>query len=377
MTFSRLVFTAFSRNRLRSLFTFAAVAAAFCLFGALEAIRYQRSVPGDDEDLVVVQPDGMGGMPVGYEDTILSMPGVKAAVGLTGVPGLNPKSATDQLVIFGVNAEQIPATFLGMKIAPEIAARWRETRIGVLCDERTARDMGWHVNDRVTVQLLPGMTTASGENRLELILLGTYKNGGILYGVLTRWDYLTTAFPQNNVPFNFFVRPERSGDGRALAQRIDQRFRSGVQQTLSSPISDFRESSARDAGTIRMLITGALAISFFTMVLIVANALTQSVRERLGEMAVMQALGFQERTILLLVLAEAFALFAAGAVVGLVLANGAFTFEIGGVRSNSALLPVHTVLVSAAYVAMCTLIAALLPCWELSKLRVADALRRL
>ena len=91
----------------------------------------------------------------------------------------------------------------------------------------------------------------------------------------------------------------------------------------------------------------------------------------------MQALGFQERTIVLLVLAEVLGLFGAGALVGLVLANLGFAFEIARSRSSSMILPLHTIGWAAFYVAVCALIAALLPAWELSRLRVADALRRL
>jgi putative ABC transport system permease protein len=110
---------------------------------------------------------------------------------------------------------------------------------------------------------------------------------------------------------------------------------------------------------------------------VVTNALTQSVRERLGELAVMQALGFQQRTVLLLVLAEAFTLFAAGAIVGLMLANIGFAFEIAGARTVYDVLPPHTLVMAAFHAVLCASIAAMLPCWELSKLRVSDALRRI
>jgi ABC-type lipoprotein release transport system permease subunit len=40
-------------------------------------------------------------------------------------------------------------------------------------------------------------------------------------------------------------------------------------------------------------------------------------------------------------------------------------------------LPAHTVLLAVAYVLVFAFVAAVLPCWEVSKLRVSDALRRL
>ncbi len=377
MSFGTLVLTGFTRNPLRFLFTFAAVVAAFCLFGVLETLRYQRDTPLEDESVIVVQPDGPGGFPIDYEATILGMPGVAAATGLSGLPAVHPKTPTGRLIVFGMNAAQVPAAFPGMKIPPDAAKRWLDTRTGAIMDARAAKELGWKPNDQITMQLQPGLRTASGSTQLELTLVGVYPGRSIIDGIIVRDDYLREAFPFTQRLGNLFVRPARASEVRDVAHRIDEHFQGGASPTLSAPITDFRESAARDASTIRLVIRGALAISFFTMILIVANALTQSVRERLGEMAVMQALGFQERTILLLVLAEVLALFGAGAVVGLILANLGFVFEIARSRSNAMILPLHTIGWAAFYVAACALIAALLPGWELSRLRVADALRRL
>lgn len=377
MSFGTLIFAGLKRNPLRLLFTFAAITAAFCLFGVLETLRYDRDTPLEDERVIVVQGDGPGGFPIDYEATLLGMKGVASATGLAAIPAVNPKTPTSNLLVFGLNAAQVPATFPGMQIPPEAARRWLETRIGAILYAPKAVELGWKPDDHLTIQLSPGFMTASGSNQLEVTLVGVYPGRSIMDGLLIRDDYLREAFPFMERFGNLFVRPARGSDARELASRIDQHFSTGPAPTLSAQISDFREASARDAATIRLVIRGALAISFFTMVLIVANAITQSVRERLGEMAVMQALGFAGRTILLLVFAEVAALFGAGAVVGLILANVGFAVEIAGARPGSALLPLHTIAWAAFYVALFAAIAALLPGWELSRLRVADALRRL
>jgi putative ABC transport system permease protein len=377
MSFGTLVFTAFTRNPLRFLFTFAAVAAAFCLFGVLETLRYERETPVQDEELIVVQSEGTGGFPLDYEATILAMPGVAAATGLAVIPVVNPRSPAENLILFGLNAAQTPSTLSGMKIPPEVARRWLETRIGAISDARTAKDMGWKPNDSITLQLPPGFSTGSGSNRLELILVGVYPGRSVVGGIVIRDDYLRETFPFSRQLGNLFVRPARAGEARDLATRIDEHFQAGAHPTLSAPISDFRETAGRELSTMRLLIRGTISIAFFTMVLIVANALTQSVRERLGEMAVMQALGFQERTILLLVFVEVFVLFGTGAVLGLILANVAFAFETAGAKASSTILPLHTIGWTAFYVTLFALLATLLPGWELSRMRVADALRRL
>jgi putative ABC transport system permease protein len=378
MTFGTLVCTAFTRNPLRSAFTFAAIAAAFCLFGALETNLYQRDTPPADGDTIVVQIDGNTQFPFDAEAAVGALKGVRSVVGVQGIPAQNPKTPTDFLFVVALNHRLVPQTFPGMEITPQIAARWDELHDGAIVDDTTARDMGWHVNDHLTIALQPGFVTRSGASRIEVTIVGLYRNGSVLSGLLVRGDFLRDAFPPRRFAFGtLFVRPKHAREARAVAQRIDEHFRGGESPSISAPLSDLREASQKDAAMIRLVIVGALAISFFTMVLIVANALMQSVRERTGEMAVMRALGFPERTILLLVLAEALAVFAAGALVGLVAANVGFTLGIAGTLRRATVLPAHTISLAIAYVVLFASIAAVLPCWEVSKLRVADALRRL
>ncbi len=122
---------------------------------------------------------------------------------------------------------------------------------------------------------------------------------------------------------------------------------------------------------------GAVVVSFFTMVLIVTSALAQSVRERAGELAVLQAVGYQRRTLLLLLLSEAGMLFVLGALVGLVLAWAGFQLGWVGSPLERSMLPLPTVMSAALYVCLCAFVSAALPCWEFSRLPLAAALGRL
>lgn len=377
MTLGGLIVVGLSRNWLRSLFTLAAVVAAFCLFGALQTIKFERNAPAVDQDVVEVLPDGSDGLPPTYEDAVLSMHGVQATVGLSGIPVQNAKRPAEPLFVLAVNEAMVSKTFSGMNITPELAARWSALRIGAICDERTARDMGWKVHDLITIPLLFGMRTTSGDPSFEVTLLGTYPTGLTLSGLLIRHDYLSALLPQNARLAVMFVRPKRASDARSIARRIDERFASSAASTIARPLYEARRASEKDASTVGHLIDGALAISFFTMILIVTNALTQSVRERVPEMAIMEALGFRHSTVLMLVAAEASISFVVGAFIGLLLANVGFHFGIAGMRSNLAHLPWPTIVSSVAWAVGSALISILLPWWELSRVRIAEALGRL
>src|SRR5690349_4313596 len=63
--------------------------------------------------------------------------------------------------------------------------------------------------------------------------------------------------------------------------------------------------------------TGVCAIGFALILFLTANATAQSVRLRMGEFGVMKAIGFSNRPIILLVMAETMLPCLAGAVLGL------------------------------------------------------------
>ena len=55
-----------------------------------------------------------------------------------------------------------------------------------------------------------------------------------------------------------------------------------------------------------------LGAVFFTILLITANTMAQSIRERTGELGVLKTLGFTDRGVLALVLGESLAIAVAG-----------------------------------------------------------------
>ena len=89
-------------------------------------------------------------------------------------------------------------------------------------------------------------------------------------------------------------------------------------ESQSNAISRFMESYRDIFWGVRWVLTPAV---IFTLVLVLANAISISVRERGKEMAILKVLGFRPGHILILVLGEALAI---GAVAGLASATGAY-----------------------------------------------------
>jgi putative ABC transport system permease protein len=119
--------------------------------------------------------------------------------------------------------------------------------------------------------------------------------------------------------------------------------------------------------------------SIFSMVLLIANAINLSVRERVKEMAVLKVLGFRPAHLLVLVLGEALVLGAGSGLAagGLVywIANTFFSgISIAG--SEPCPVPWQAVLWGGGVGAATSLIGSILPAWTASSVRVAQVFAR-
>ena len=130
-------------------------------------------------------------------------------------------------------------------------------------------------------------------------------------------------------------------------------------------------------GNIEFLILSIGGVVFFTLLLVTGNTMAIAVRERTAELAVLKAVGFSDRFVLLLVLAESLLVAILGGALGLGLAK---LFTLGGDPTRGLLpffyLPLKAI-ISGLGVALAVGVASgLLPAVGAMRLRVVDALRR-
>ena len=129
-------------------------------------------------------------------------------------------------------------------------------------------------------------------------------------------------------------------------------------------------------GNIEFLILAIGSVVFFTLLLVTGNTMAIAVRERTGELAVLKAIGYSDRFVLGLVLAESLLIAGVGGAIGLWLAP-----RHGGAGHHgrpAAHVPVPRGAGRAASPSRSAtgLLAGLLPAIAAMRLSVVDALRR-
>lgn len=149
-------------------------------------------------------------------------------------------------------------------------------------------------------------------------------------------------------------------------------------ETASSGVSSFLDSYKDLLWAMRWMLVPAM---LSTMTLVVANALSISVRERRTELAVLKVLGFSPDAILLLVLGESLLV---GCLSGLLAGCGTWLLinqVVGGVALPVGFLGKFFVDDAAPWWGLCigggtALIGSLLPAWSARSVRAAEVFSR-
>jgi putative ABC transport system permease protein len=130
-------------------------------------------------------------------------------------------------------------------------------------------------------------------------------------------------------------------------------------------------------GNIEFLILAIGSVVFFTLLLVTGNTMAISVRERIGELATLKAVGFADRFVLLMVLGESLLIALSGGLLGLAFCK---LFTLRGDPTGGMLPYFHlsngAMILGILVAVLVGLLAGILPAASAMRLRVVDALRR-
>jgi putative ABC transport system permease protein len=129
-------------------------------------------------------------------------------------------------------------------------------------------------------------------------------------------------------------------------------------------------------GNIEFLILAIGSVVFFTLLLVTGNTMAIAVRERTNELAVLKAIGYSDRFVLTIVLAESVLIAAIGGIIGLWLASAIVKQDL---TSGIILLylPPPALAIGAVIALGTGILAGLIPAVGAMRLNVVSALRRI
>jgi len=163
-----------------------------------------------------------------------------------------------------------------------------------------------------------------------------------------------------------------------VVKTIDESFANSPWETKTDTEKAFAASWVKQMGNIEFLILTIGGVVFFTLLLVTGNTMAIVVRERVRELAVLKAVGFSDRFVLVLVIVETIIIAAVGGGIGLALAK---LFTLRGDPTHGLLpffyLPPNAIAIGFVLAIAVGLLAGILPALSAMRLRVVDALRRI
>jgi putative ABC transport system permease protein len=385
MKYAYLVWKNLWRKKTRTILTILSIFVAFILYGLLGALKFAFTSGAElanAKRLVVIHKVSLiQSLPISYLDRIRQTPGVADVTHASWFGGYY-QDPRNQFPQFPVDPESYLRIYPELVLDDAARERWLSNRTGAIVGRAVADQFGLQVGDRIPIQstIYPQQ---DGNRSWEFVIDGIFDTddprGNTAY-MLFQYDYFdeARAFGQDTAGW-YILSVTDPAEASAVADRVDERFANSPAETKTSTEAAFAESFAKQFGDIGFIISAILGAVFFTILLVAANTMAQSVRERIPEMAVLKTLGFRDGSILGLVLAESVAIALIGGLAGLGLA----WVLIGGLsKAFAAILPSlyltgETLLLGLGWMLLVGVAAGIFPALQAKRLTIVDALGRI
>ncbi|MDO8432547.1 MAG: ABC transporter permease [Candidatus Binatus sp.] len=271
-------------------------------------------------------------LPARYCDDIIKMPGAAACVGITG--WFATWRSPSEPVFCAAAGPEISAVFPDYEMTDEQRIATRKERRSAIVGEVLMRKYGWKIGQQVTLR-----GTDADHMEMTFIIMGLMKSKRYPNTFLIRRDYLMEARKAHggydeDIAWNIIVRADSAEALAPLAKQIDERFANSDYETRTSTESDALASGLSALGNVRGIIFALCAVVILTVLLIAANSTAMMVRDRIGEVAIMRALGFPRSSVASLLFGECAILGLAGGLLGAIPALWMFS---GGVTLGAVL----------------------------------------
>lgn len=384
MKYFGLIWRNLWRKKIRTSLTILSVFVAFLLFALLSALGYAFKYgeeSADAERLIVIDKVSLINLlPIAYQNEIASTEGVQSVTHSTWFGGYY-QEPRNQFAQFPVDPHEYFAMYPEFKMPQEQFDAWVKNRTGAVVGKDIADTFGWQVGDRIPIQATI-WTRKDGERTWEFDIEGIFTNEnprGNASLFLFHYDFFdeARAFGQGLVGW-YILRVKNGADPVQVQNAIDLQFENSRNQTETSTEAAFAQSFAKQFGNIALIVSLVLGAVFFTLLLVSGNTMSQSVRERISELAVLKTLGFGDRTVLGIVLAESILIMLMGGLLGI----GIGSIVVKGVAASAgAFLPGFyfsptAVMASIALMIGAGIVAGIFPALKAMRLSIIDALAR-
>jgi len=314
-------------------------------------------------------------LPSFYREKIRALPGVKHVVNETWFGGqYKDDRAENFFAQFGTDPQEIMDVHRDIQMPEEQLKAWQHDRAGCIVDGELAQRLGWKLGDRVYIK-----GTIFPVN-LDLTVRGIFTAPIPTETLYFDNAYLDEGYPPVKGMVGFFsVLADSPEAVPRVTGEIDSTFRNSARPTKTGSEKEFQLEWIAMMGNVKAFLLSICGAVVFATLLVSANTMAMSIRERTREVAVLKALGFTRGTVLGLFVSEAMTLSLAGGLVGALAAWGVMTALVhspkGTLFVNGMRMTLPTVLAALTVAAAVGLFSSIVPAYNASRKNIVDGLR--
>lgn len=323
-------------------------------------------------------------LPLAYRERIAATPGVTGVSYANWFGGVF-RDAKGFFPQFAVEPQSYLDLYPEYQLSPGEREAFLQDRRSCIVGRKLAAQYGWKVGDTIPLKgsLYPG--------DWEFTVRGIYRGADPAADetlMLFHWDYMNERRllidpDRANMAGWYVIRIADPEQAAAVLRLVDGNFANSSAETLTETEQAFQMGFVAMAGTLIFALQIMAVILNGITLLVLANALIMSVRERTREYAIMKTLGFRARHLAFLIVGESSVIAGLGAGLGALLTIPACRLY-GAVLSNKfgSFFPVFalrpgTVALIVAITLLVGLTAAILPAIRAMRIEITQGFRHI
>src|SRR5664279_1438803 len=367
------------RNRRRTFLTIASISISMCLLGVMIAMYHALylSDATPEEALRVVTRNKISltqQMPESYKNRIKQIPGVREVMVSQWFNGTY-KDPKNFFARFAADSEKVFTIFQELKIPSEQRIAFERDRTGCVIGRDLANKYKLNIGDRMALvgDIFPGT--------YEFTIRGIFDSPRSSELMYFSREYLEQSLPERRrgQAGVFTVLIDDPSSAGRIAAAIDGEYRNATVQTKTEAEQQYLLGFVSLLGNVKVFLIAISGAVMFTILLVSANTMAMSVRERVREVGVLKTLGFTDGNILGMILGEALSISLLGGTIGFLFS----TVLVGGVTHSPAggflppLSPFQPSVAAACILSACVIgvVSSLVPALGAARTPIVDALR--
>lgn len=386
MNVLKLIYKNLFRHKLRSMLTILGIAVAVLAFGLLRTVvsAWSYGVEASSANRLIVRHavSFIFPLPYSYRADIAAIPGVKMVSYANWFQGVYKDQSFDNFFPrLAVDAETAFDVLSEFTVPTEQLAAFKQQRNSCVVGRKLVEKYGFKIGDviPITGDIYPG----NWEFTVAGIYTGKDKTADETQ-LFFHWEYLneqnrkTASWAADQVGW-YIVLLDDAGAAASVSEAVDAKFVNSAAKTKTETEKAFQQSFVSLSGAI---ITSLELVSYVIIgiiLMVLANTIIMSARERIREYAVLRTLGFTSFHVVGLIAGESLFISMLGGAVGLM---ATFPVCAGFGAQFSTMFPVFavqpsTIALSIGFSVLVGVIAAIFPAIRSANMRIVDGLRQL